>query len=82
MATHQSIEELFQKYLHNLCTLDEAEIILARLEADEYNAGENEMIDRLFAEVPEADFPGKEDLRMRIQKNLESTLRKIEERQH
>jgi ferric-dicitrate binding protein FerR (iron transport regulator) len=81
LNNHQNFEELFRKYLENQCGLEEAETVLAWLEADEYSQEQKELISRLLSSHPEVSKPVAEALQQRLQKSFKITLQKIEEKE-
>ena len=79
MNNHQNLEKLFQKFLENQCTLEEAETVLTWLEAEKYNREQKELINRLLSGNPPISNSTTKTLHQRLQKSFENTLRKIEE---
>jgi transmembrane sensor len=82
LNNHQNFEKLFQKYLKNQCSPEEAETVLAWLEAEEYSQEQKELISQLLSGHPEINEPIAEVLQQRLQKSFENTLQKIEEKEN
>ena len=82
MSNYQNLEVLFQKYLENQCTPEETETLLTWLMVDEYSQEQKDLINRLLSSHPEISKPLPKVLQHRLQKNWETTLRKIEEKEN
>ena len=82
MSNYQNLEVLFQKYLENQCTPEETETLLTWLMVDEYSQEQKNLINRLLSSHPEISKPLPKVLQHRLQKNWETTLRKIEEKEN
>ena len=78
----QNLEMLFHKYLENQCTPEETETILKWLMEEEYSQEQKDLISRLLSGHPEISKPLAKVLQQRLQKNLENTLQKIEEKEN
>ena len=78
----QNLEMLFHKYLENQCTPAETEAILKWLMVEEYSQEHKDLISRLLSGHPERSKPLTKALQQRLQKNLENTLQKIEEKEN
>jgi len=82
LSNYQNLEVLFQKYLENQCTPEETETLLTWLMVDEYSQEQKDLINRLLSSHPEISKPLPKVLQHRLQKNWETTLRKIEEKEN
>ena len=82
LKDHQNLEILFHKYLENQCTPEETETILTWLMVEEYSQEQKDLISRLLSGHPEISQPLTKVLQQRMQKNLENTLQKIEEKEN
>jgi len=82
LNNHQNLEILFHKYLENQCTPEETETILTWLMVEEYSQEQKDLISRLLSGHPEISKPLTKVLQQRLQKNLETTLQKIEEKEN
>ncbi|MEO7982711.1 MAG: FecR domain-containing protein [Bacteroidota bacterium] len=82
MINYQNFKKLFQKYLENQCTPEEAETVLAWLESEEYSQEQKELISGLLSGNPEVGKSITEALQQRLQKSFKNTLQKIEEKEN
>ena len=82
MNNPQNLERLFHKYLENQCTPEETETILTWLMAEEYGQEQKDLINRLLSGHPKISKPLTKVVQQRLQKNLENTLQKIEEKEN
>ena len=82
LKDHQNLEILFHKYLENQCTPEETETVLTWLMVEEYSQEQKDLISRLLSGHPEISKPLTKVLQQRLQKNLENTLQKIEDKEN
>ncbi|MEO6289723.1 MAG: FecR domain-containing protein [Ginsengibacter sp.] len=82
MINHKNFKKLFQKYLDNQCTPEEAETVLAWLKAEEYSQEQKELISGLLSGHPEMGQHITDALQRRLQKRFKNTLQKIEEKEN
>jgi len=68
--------------LENQCTPEEAETVLKWLMMEEYSQEQKDLINRLFSNRPGISQPQASVLQQRLQKGLENTLQKIEEKEN
>jgi ferric-dicitrate binding protein FerR (iron transport regulator) len=79
---HQNLERLFQKYLDNQCTPEETETVLTWLMSEEYSQEQKNLISQSLSGHPEINKHATNELQQRLQKGLEITLQKIEEKEN
>jgi transmembrane sensor len=82
LNNNQNLEMLFHKYLENQCTPEETETILTWLMVEEYSQEQKDLISRFLSGHPESGKPLTKVLQQRLQKNLEETLQKIEQKEN
>lgn len=77
MKPSPEIDLLFEKYLQNRCTPEEAEQVLAWLESDQYTPEQAEKLRAFLATEPDPDQLQDELVKQRLQANLETIRQRI-----
>ncbi len=79
MNKDQHFDELFQKYLNNTCTPEEAEQLLQWLGNSVYTPDQTNAIQQLLASAVKQDQDTSRELEKRLMKNFPQMLNKVEE---
>ncbi len=75
---HPNFEDLFKKYLDNLCSAEEAEIVLCWLESGAHDQKQKDLINQVLSSHPHISQNFSIALQKKLQNNFESILHKIE----